>query len=378
MYMEKLLLSIKEDMAKRKITNRMLAEVLPISEAAIGKNLNGKTGYDFFNYVWTVHFTYKDEIGIQKERIRQFFEKNERYVNFKVMFEWASNNGEDELGLLLSKRLINDKYYAASANMYDMLQKRKRETIGHQEFLRQSKEIKISSDEVIESRSLKNIIDIYAAWDLKGYPMVEANANIALDFIHEKVPPSYTRDSHEIRALEMLLSVMIKRNDVIKVDQLIKKIFKKENLELFPIQLNSIYLTMAEFYSLTDYKKSKELLKEAFEINSNLLTNHKKRRKSLEATYDHICISNDDFNNLYLTDDSEKAHFFAKTGNGEEALKIIRQIEKKQKLSAHQKYYKALALKDKRLMRESFDMFNSSGDLFYAQVPGTYLFGKYA
>ncbi|NMH67314.1 hypothetical protein HF072_00655 [Bacillus sp. RO3] len=373
--MEKLLLTIIEDIKKRKLNKKSISASLPISAAALGKNLNGVSAFDFFNYILMIKVIYKDEVDIQKKRIREFFLKNKKPQNFKYMLEWASNNGEDELLTLLNKRLEKDTYYSGSAEMYSLLQLRKSEEISSMDFLMRVKSLKLGSEEVVESRSLKNILDIYALWDLKAYTAIEPHSNLALQYLKDNVSPSYSRDSHELRILEMRLSGMIKRNNQLGVEKTIEDIFAKKNLSEFPIQLNSIYLTIAEFYSPSDFDLSKKFLEKAFQIDNELLKKHKRRLRSLEATHDHIHISNGSYDNLFMTDQSEVAHYFAKTGEVNHAIEILDYMELKHNgLSPYQKFYKAIALNDKQLFKEAFDDFIYSGDIFYSQVVAKQLF----
>lgn len=373
--MEKLLLTIVEDIKKRKLNKKSISASLPISAAALGKNLNGASAFDFFNYLLMIKVIYKDERDIQKNMIKEFFLNNKKPQNFKYMLEWASNNGEDELLSLLNKRLENDTYYSGSAEMYSLLQLRKSEEISSKEFLKSTRSLKFGSEEVVESRSLKNILDIYALWDLKAYTAIGPHSDLALQYLMDNVSPSYSKDSHELRILEMRLSGMIKRNNQFGVEKAIEEIFEKPNLSDFPIQMNSIYLTIAEYYSPTDFDISKKFLERAFQIDSDLLKKHKKRIKSLEATHDHIHISNGSFENLFLTDDSEVAHYFAKIGQVNRAIEILDHLENKhENLSPHQKFYKAIAKKDRQLFKEAFDDFIYSGDIFYSQVVAKHLF----
>jgi hypothetical protein len=373
--MNKLLLTINEDIRKRNLNKKIIAEQLPITAAALGKNLNGGSAFDFFNYLNLVEVLYKDEEEMQRDRIEQFFWKNKKPNNFKYMFEWATNNGEHQLSNILIKRLKEDNYYASSSYMYKLLQERISLIDDGMTFLSKTRDIRIGSEEVVESRSLKNIVDIYALWDLKAYTAIEPHANIAMEFLHENVSNSYAKDSHELRILEMKLSGMIKRNNRPKVEKTIREIFQKENLKRFPIQINSIYLTIAEYYSAFDFELSKEYLQKSFEIPPKYLHKHKKRKRSLEATHDYIHISNESYDSLFLNDKAETAFYFAKIGNKEEALKILGELEiENNGLSPHQKFYKGLALNNKKIIKESFDDFVYLGDIFYAQIVERYLF----
>jgi hypothetical protein len=66
------------------------------------------------------------------------------------------------------------------------------------------------------------------------------------------------------------------------------------------------------------------------------------------------------------TDLAEAAHYYAKNGQTDLALSILDQFET---LTPFQKYYKALALDDPKLLSESFVDFLTSGNKFFANLP---------
>jgi hypothetical protein len=66
------------------------------------------------------------------------------------------------------------------------------------------------------------------------------------------------------------------------------------------------------------------------------------------------------------SDSVEAAHFYAKKGKRELCLNILNNLET---LTPFQKYYKALALDDPKLLSEAFVDFLTSGNKFFANLP---------
>lgn len=373
--MDKLLLKITDDMKKYNITKRMICEGLPITEQSLGKNLNGKTAFSFMNFLATIDFVYKHHPALRYERIKEFFRVYVKPpMNFKTMFEWAANNSEDELSDILIRRLKDDSQYREMAKMYDLLKKRKLTSYKPEDFLEDFNDIDLGYEAVKESGVLKIILNMYNLWDSKGYSVIPMHAKIALRKL-EEIPDSYTKKSYKFRILEMNLGSLVKRDEQINTRQIEEEIGHENNFDLFPLPINSIFIKLAEYYGSKDFIKSKYYMKKAFETGQKFIKKMPKRKRALESTHDHIHIKNNDYDNLFLTDEAEKAHYYARIGNTFEAIKILDELESIQgRLTAFQKYYKALALdNDINLMKESFDAFIYEGDLLYARLPSSHI-----
>lgn len=373
--MDKLLLKITEDMKKYNITKRMICEGLPITEQSLGKNLNGKTSFSFMNFIATIDFVYKRHPALRYERLKEFFRVYEKPpINFKTMFEWAANNSEDELSDILIRRLKDDNQYREMARMYNLLKKRKLTSYKPEDFLEDFNCIDLGYESVKESSVLKIILNMYNLWDSKGYSVIPMHAKIALRKL-EDIPESYTKTSYKFRILEMNLGSLVKRDENINTRQIEEEIGHEENFDLYPLPINSIFIKLAEYYGSKDFEKSKYYMQKAIDTGKTFINKMPKRKKAIESTHDHIYIKNNDYSNLFLTDEAEKAHYYARTGNAFEAIPILDELERVQgRLTAFQKYYKALALDNNLdLMKESFDAFIYEGDLLYARLPSKHI-----
>lgn len=134
------------------------------------------------------------------------------------------------------------------------------------------------------------------------------------------------------------------------------------------------YCKLGESYALSEYETAKKYICKAleligvpvnkkFEIRRNKILNvllflkihHGKELDSIDRT---------------KLDLAELAFFYIKLGKKEEALEILKGLEKQNgSLSAFQLYYMGLATEDRKYFEKSIESFTKTGDFFYISLP---------
>jgi tetratricopeptide (TPR) repeat protein len=369
--MKKLMAQLKEDFKNRKITNTMIAKKFGVSPTSVGNWFRGKDRISFFHFLGLIEMLYGNEVSNTKfyERLDGFARLNTRNDNDRIMLEWFSQKGENKLQKVVIDRVKKDDYQPLLGCIYDTFLKRKIKQLIAEGFYFEVEELKSNyKPNYDEEAVMVMICNIYSNWELGGFRAINTLSDRALK-LTESISEPYLRTAYRIRVLEMKMYSLLKQNKVGDVIRLGETILEEADSDRYPFIVNSAYITLAEAYETIDYKLSLEYIKKSMKLNNTLLENHRLRKEGLESTHDFIKILNNDFEGLFLTDPSERAHYFAKIGKSEKALEILNQLERLKPLTPFQLYYKAIALNDQQLLNKSFEEFIIQGDLFYSRLP---------
>jgi hypothetical protein len=369
--MKKLMAQLKEDAKNRKITNTMIAKKFGVSVTSVGNWFRGKDRISFFHYLDLIEMLYGNEVTDIKyyERLDDFARLNTRNDNDRIMLEWFSQKGENSLKKVVIDRVKSDDYQPLLGCIYDTLLKRKTKQLIAEKFYFEVEELKSNYKTNYDEESVMVMIcNIYSNWELGGIRAINTLSDKALKLI-ENISEPFLNTAYRIRVLEMKMYSLLKQNKVEDVIRLAETILCEAESNSHPFIVNSTYITLAEAYETIDYKLSLEYINKSMKLNKSLLENHRLRKEGLESTHDFIKILNNDFEGLFLTDPSERAHYFAKIGKRKKALEILNQLERVKPLTPFQIYYKAIALNDQQLLNKSFEEFIIQGDLFYSRLP---------
>jgi predicted transcriptional regulator len=365
--LQRVLLSIREDAKKRKISNKIIAKKLNISEGMVSNYFNLIYRIPFNKLIELLIMVYEDKKQIDK-CINDFLDKTNKMDNIKEAAEWFATNGDFQRLSNLVKKYKKDECIFA---IYDLFLKRNKRKIDKKEFYRSVEMIRENGVTNPEAKILCRIAQSYSHLDFKAYTTLEFLASDTL-LIIEKLNKGFIQTSYKLRCYELLAIAHLARKDVKKAEEIVRKALSEADEDTFPVPVSSFLNLLSEIYVFSNFDHSIQYNREAFNVFKKAQNGNLNRLSILQATHDFIKIHHHDFSDLFLTDPSEKAHLLAKMGgekNVKLSLEILNELEKENGLSPFQMYYKGLALKDHTLLEQSEYEFISRGNLFYSTLP---------
>lgn len=380
--MKKIFQYLENICVKNEISQEMIGQIIGVSPASVSNYFNGKQEIKFIAFLNLINYL-MDDHNEKLKLIYDFCIGQKKYLESdRIALEWSSNNSEFRLQELLINKMSQNSTNKTHAEPYKLLLKRNLDNIDRREFLAQAMELNKKKYTKIETQIIQDITFLYALWNMGGqsFDTIKYLADSTLKKINQisSKDALYLKTSFRIRVYEVLANLHLKANEISEVKKICLPLLEKDNIEHFPSPAISLYRVLAESLIFSDVKSSINYIKESINILRRSPHNLNEYKKNgIETTSDHLRIIAGLKEGLYLNDESELAHYYAMNGNKNSALKILNKIEdKNQGLSAHQLYYKALALEDKELMDEARKAFYKNGDSFYAQLPERYI--KYA
>lgn len=363
---------IKKDAIKLNLTNKTIAEKLGVSEGLVSNYFNVKNRISFGNFIELIDVVY----GSKKDKlIDEFCQLTTKPENDREALEWCSLNAKFNIVESLINKINNKrgKSDQVLAKLYGLACRRYRFLISPEDFLLGLEEVKIGGNIGSEAAVFINILSMYGHLDFKTIKLVKFYSKLALSGM-DNITNDSIRDSFNLRINEFMAINFMKQHEPEEAKEICFNFITEHNKKKYPLIITSLYCLLSELYVFTDFQKSTTYIEEALEMmKQDEMKAYTKRRRELEATHDFIRITNNKFDNLFLSDPAEKAHFYAKLGTEKsrsEALVVLEEISiKNNKLSLFQIYYKALALQDKELMRKSYEEFIKHGETYYATLP---------
>lgn len=364
---------------KKEISQEMIGQRIGVSPASVSNYFNGKQEIKFIPFLSLLDYLI-DDYNEKLKLIYNFCKEPKKYLESdRVAIEWAANNSEFDLQKLLLNKMQLNTTNKTHSEPYVLLINRNLQKINKKDFLSESLELNRKKYTKVETQIIQEITFIYALWNMGNHNF--DTLKFLSDSVLEKIQritskdSTYLKNSFEIRVFEVLANLHLKLNQVEEAREICSSILSQEDIEKFPVPLISLYRLLAESYIFTDVKKALFYMEKSITVlNKSTHSLNKYKKNGIESTSDHLRIIAGLKDGLYLNDESEKAHFYAMNGRSDKALKILRDLEQKnQSLSAHQLYYKALALRDNKLMDEARKAFYKNGDSFYARLPEKYL-----
>ncbi|WP_430508378.1 AimR family lysis-lysogeny pheromone receptor [Rossellomorea marisflavi] len=367
--MKNLMAKIKEDKKTRGISNKDIAALIKVSDTQVSRYLNSKDRTPFFEFIKILELVYGNEVSGERcrDRFVEFVEVNSRKENDRIMLEWLSQQGENDLLRVVINRAKADDYYPMLGNIYEILLKRKEKTITNEDFYFKSDALKTHFKIQDEETVMVMIASIYSNWGMGCYKLVDLLAERATSEIM-KITDEYLRRSYTIRVQEMQMYSALKQNRINHVVEIAHEIISVYSPDEFPYIINSAYVILAEVHR-DQFEISMKYICESMNLSADHLMNHKLRDHGIKSTHDFVKISNNEFSGLFLQSDSDAAYMYAKTGNKQACLQILHEIEKGRALTPYEHYYKGIALQDKVILEKAFEEFVKAGDLFYAKLP---------
>lgn len=367
----KLIAIIDYELEKKGITKGEVAKQLGVSNGTISNlfNLKHRIGYIKFIELTRVAFG-----KYHHEYIEMFCWDSQEKVEREAL-EWAySNSNMKVLKLLIEKAALRANIDPIVA-VYELQMKRMEKSISTQEFFDGIEDLTYRDPKYLnfETFILLGISTLYHYVDVAAYKAVAPKARNLLKQI-QNIKSPYLRTAYAIRVKIALIIASMRSKDLNFAKEIGAELTNKKVLDMFPVYFNNVLVCLGEIYTFTDKEKSYSYIEHSVKLmKEGYFKENPKWQKIIKSTHDFLHIYHNDFNNLFLEDEAEEAHYLAKQntpGAKDRALSILSKIEKRDgHLSNFQSYYKALAKKDKKMMIAARDKFYESGDFFYAQLP---------
>jgi hypothetical protein len=366
--MLKLMNELKSIAKKKGITGRMISKWIGVSEGMVTKYYKAESDMPVIKFIYLAQFVLEDE-RLFKKFIIDFIKKTDRTDNLQELLEWSSNSGDQDLIDEVQSKIIQSNTLKKDAQIYSMIQQRNRRKITPEKFYLLIEEFKMSEQIHSDSKILLKIATLYSLQDMDSFKlMIPLGENIKENL--SSISSDYIKESFEVRTLEMLAQAYLRLGEVEKVEEIGTRLLEDQIRQKFPLPANSMYIILAKSNLFRNKKRSISLINEGIKMFYDMkFSTHNLRLQALESTHDFIKIYHEDFKNLYLSDDSERAHLMAKKGYKKEALMILEGIEKRNKeLSPYQLYYKGLATGNHKYFEESLNKFIRQGDIFFTKL----------
>lgn len=373
--MKKLMLNIKTDQRKKGITNKVIAPKIKVSEGMVTNYYDLKNKIGGHKFAELISIIYENEEDKIDHYLIEYAKSKNKDDHIIELLEWCHHNGKKSVQreiLKQHKKNENPLYL-----YYSLFLKRSEETILPEKFIIELENIKYQSNKTPEFKALGWIGLLYAYYDLHNFNMfflAEEALKEVLSIKNAKNNFNFLKESLKVRIYEIHATGFFKENKINDAKDATLKLINLENINSYPRSLSFGLMLLSQIYAFDDYEKSLLYIRKAIFLFDQISDEKNVKRKSeLEATHDFIKITNNDFNDLYLTDRAEEAHMLAKIGgedNIKRSLALLEKINiKNGKLSNFQMYYKALALRNNEYMNEVLEIFIKSGDLYYSKLP---------
>lgn len=361
--------TIKSDIGKSDISQAMIAKKLGIKDASLTYYLQLTNRMKFIQFYRLVNIVYEDNYEMQIEMLKNFTHSTQKKENFKVCLEWSIHQGNNDLFDLAIQRVEESDKNLETAELYKLLMNRNKAKINGLELYNSVEGIKLKGITQKDMEVLARIITLYSFFDLKNFSSIALFAEDVFKRITD-MKKGFMKIACEVRVKEISAVSYMKSGKIHEAETMAKSIIDEYDFNLFPLPINSMYSLLAELYLFRDQKKAGLLIDKAINMFRGLkIQSYKNRESTLKSTHDFIKIEIGDYQKLYLEDEAEKAHYFAKIEQKENALRILNQIEEKNgSLSAHQLYYKALATQKMEDFKKAKDEFHKRGDFYYSKL----------
>ncbi|MFQ6391384.1 AimR family lysis-lysogeny pheromone receptor [Priestia aryabhattai] len=369
---KRLLTIIDSDMDKIGITKGDVAKRLGVSGGTVSNYFKGKHKISYLTFIQLTKVVYGK---YNHELIRKFAERTKAKVDIEAM-EWAYANSDVKLLAILIDK--DKEKRNAITSVYELQLQRIEGEIDPDTFSEKIGDLEFHTKSIdLETQILLGICKIYHHVDSAAFPAVQPVARTLLKQI-QRIENEYIKNAFTIRLKIALALSSIRSNNLHKAEEIANEIATQEVYDSFPIYYTNALIYLSEIHFFNDFSRSSQYIKEAMEmVDKGLVDENKRIKKSIKATYDFIHLYHNKFDNLYLEDLAEQAHYYAKQNNQiakEKALDILEKLFVKQgKLSNFQMYYKSLALNDIGLMEQTKEHFYLSGDFHYVKLPKNFI-----
>lgn len=359
---------IQSDIKKKEIQQIWLAEKIGCSKESLTYYLQFKNKMKFYQYYILVSnvYTYESEQSIIQECLSDYINHTDKQENLKEALEWSLQNANHELFCLAISKVDKE-----TSDIFNLLMLRNQKKVNGFELFEKVESLKVNPIKQKDMVALLYIISLYAYCDMKKYDLTTLHLKWTLKRV-DKLKNGFIKEAFTIRVKELAAVSYLKENRILESMTAANEIIIDANVNLYPMMVNSMLNLMAELYVFTDPIKSIDYSERALRMFEEMnFTKYQYRKLSLQATHDFVKITNNKFENLYLSDPSEEAHYLAKqtdANSKKKATQILNDLDKRQPTSPHRLYYKFLATGSRDVLEVAKKEFYKSGDFFYCKL----------
>jgi hypothetical protein len=356
------------DRADKKFTWTEIAKSIGLTTGALSHNRNDGSEPNFISALNLAKLA--SELAGENHYIDLFSDcclEFRRPKNIKCAFEFLASHGKlNHLEKLINfvRREYDSRDLNDWAEIYHILLMYKR----NPKDFSYARELRRYSPRKLETKILSVLLEMYYLHAQQEYHSMLSLSESIEDELNQ-IKDSYIRTSFSHRLFQMLAYAYLYRFDnPEKARYYAKKIIKFSA----DLSADSYYIVGMSFFfedcekCLTYLNKYVELLElqGRHELAKSIVKN------DIPFVQAHWGLKQSFEENVAL---SEKAHYEAKWGDKETALKLINNCIALEGVSPFKLYYKALATGEANLFLESLIIFSKKGNKFYAKLPYEHL-----
>ncbi|MCC2351995.1 AimR family lysis-lysogeny pheromone receptor [Bacillus pacificus] len=374
---------MQESLKSNGYTNRKLATRFKVTHTTVNSYFKKQDKFDFMHLVDALRLYKPKDVEFRRNCIKEYIPRLS-HKNLKLALEVLDMFGEYELQELVIEQIMKSQTKKGDsptvrtnvkiAEYYKLLRKRSEGTIIAREFFNEVQKKKESQKNIDNDLMIVSDFSVmYSYLDFSNYEKVNECIESVLPRI-ENVAKHTNRNSFLLRVKEMQVPIHLHNNgDLNKAREVCFEILN-DPFNYYMSTKAIAYCKLGESYALSEYETAKKYICKAleligvpvnkkFEIRRNKILNvllflkihHGKELDSIDRT---------------KLDLAELAFFYIKLGKKEEALEILKGLEKQNgSLSAFQLYYMGLATEDRKYFEKSIESFTKTGDFFYISLP---------
>ncbi|HDR4450925.1 AimR family lysis-lysogeny pheromone receptor [Bacillus cereus] len=374
---------MQETLKSNGYTNRKLATRFKVTHTTVNSYFKKQDKFDFMHLVDALRLYKPKDVEFRRNCIKEYIPRLS-HKNLKLALEVLDMFGEYELQELVIEQIMKSQTKKGDsptvrtnvkiAEYYQLLRKRSEGTIIARDFfneVQQKREFQKNTDD--DLMIVSDFSMMYSYLDFSNYQKVNEYIESVLPRI-EKVSKHTNRNSFLLRVKEMQVPIHLHNNgDLFKAREICFEILN-DPFNYYISTKAIAYCKLGESYALSDYEIAKNHICKALEL-IGVPVNKKfkiRRNKILNVLLFLKIHHGKDLDSIDRTklDLAELAFFYIKIGKKEEALEILRGLEKQNgSLSAFQLYYMGLATGDKKYFEQSVESFSKTGDFFYISLP---------
>lgn len=374
---------MQETLKSNGYTNRKLATRFKVTHTTVNSYFKKQDKFDFMHLVDALRLYKPKDVEFRRNCIKEYIPRLS-HKNLKLALEVLDMFGEYELQELVIEQIMKSQTKKGDsptvrtnvkiAEYYQLLRKRSEGTIIARDFfneVQQKREFQKNTDD--DLMIVSDFSMMYSYLDFSNYQKVNEYIESVLPRI-AKVSKHTNRNSFLLRVKEMQVPIHLHNNgDLFKAREICFEILN-DPFNYYISTKAIAYCKLGESYALSDYETAKNYICKALEL-IGVPANKKfkiRRNKILNVLLFLKIHHGKDLDSIDRTklDLAELAFFYIKIGKKEEALEILRGLEKQNgSLSAFQLYYMGLATGDKKYFEQSVESFSKTGDFFYISLP---------
>jgi tetratricopeptide (TPR) repeat protein len=381
---------MREKLISDGYTNRKLAIRFNVTHTTVNSYFKDQGKFDFMHFVDLLRLYRPKDIDFRRKCIKAYIPSLSP-KNLKLALEVLDMFGEYELQELVIEQILKFKSKTNESQLkkgnsltirtniriaeyYQLLRKRSEGSITAKDFLDEIQK-KINSHKHTENdlMIIAEFSALYSYLDFSDYTKVNEYIQSLLPRIG-LVSKHTNKNSFLLRIKEMQSVIKLhNEGDILGARDVCLEIIN-DPFNYYISTKAIAYCKLGESYALTDYNTAKGYIDQALKIlgeptNKKLKTRRNRILNVLLFLKIHHGKELDTIDRTKL-DLAELAYFYIKTEKNEEAIEILKGLEKQNgRLSAFQLYYLGVATGDKKYLEKSVEFFSKTGDFFYISLP---------